>query len=168
MERRLATADRTAPIQTRPPESPRPHRSACHGWLVGLPPALKVYQKRKTEVAERRFFPASGVLFEEIVDDAIVRTCEHFKCRMTIGAVDFHNVIMRTERRCSQESVLMPSDVNSTRLEKASTPGLCLNKCARSSGHYHSARTEAFNGTRRVETLGAGSQHHPERSRGVR
>lgn len=33
--------------------------------------ALKVVQKRRTEVAERRFFPASGVLFEEIVDDAI-------------------------------------------------------------------------------------------------
>ena len=33
--------------------------------------ALKVYAKRKTEIAERRFFPATGVLWEEIVDDAI-------------------------------------------------------------------------------------------------
>jgi len=41
--------------------------------------ALKAYAKRKTEVAERRFFPASGVLFDEIVDDVITLTRESFK-----------------------------------------------------------------------------------------
>ena len=35
--------------------------------------ALKAYQKRKTEVAERRFFPASGVLWDELVKDVLAK-----------------------------------------------------------------------------------------------
>jgi len=41
--------------------------------------ALRVYGKRKTEVAERRFFPATGVSFEEIVRDAITRARDEFR-----------------------------------------------------------------------------------------
>jgi site-specific recombinase XerD len=41
--------------------------------------AIKVCAKRRTEVAERRFFPASGVSIEEIVDDAIQRARDRFK-----------------------------------------------------------------------------------------
>ena len=33
--------------------------------------ALKVYAKRKTEVAERRFFPTSRITFDELIKDAI-------------------------------------------------------------------------------------------------
>ena len=52
-------------------------RAEAVGPSKGL--ALKAYQKRKTEVAERRWFPASGTPFEEIVDDAIARARENFK-----------------------------------------------------------------------------------------
>ncbi len=41
--------------------------------------ALKAYAKRKTEVAERRFFPATGISFDEIVDDAIRLARDRFK-----------------------------------------------------------------------------------------
>lgn len=43
--------------------------------------ALKVIEKRRTEVAERRFFPATGIPFEEIVDDAIMLARESFKSK---------------------------------------------------------------------------------------
>ncbi len=43
--------------------------------------AIKVCAKRKTEVAERRFFPATNVSFEEIVKDAIARAREDYKLR---------------------------------------------------------------------------------------
>lgn len=33
--------------------------------------ALKVYAKRKTEVAERRFFPGSNILFDDLIKDVI-------------------------------------------------------------------------------------------------
>jgi integrase len=45
------------------------------------PLALKAYAKRKTEIAERRFFPATGVPFEEIVDDTIRLARESFKLK---------------------------------------------------------------------------------------
>lgn len=41
--------------------------------------ALKVYAKRRTDVAERRFFPTTGVLFEEIVNDTIALNKAAFK-----------------------------------------------------------------------------------------
>lgn len=41
--------------------------------------ALKAYAKRKTEVAERRFFPATDVSFANIVDDAIAIARDSFK-----------------------------------------------------------------------------------------
>ncbi len=43
--------------------------------------ALKVVEKRRTEIAERRFFPASGVSFDEIADDAIRLARESFKLK---------------------------------------------------------------------------------------
>jgi integrase len=43
--------------------------------------ALKVIEKRRTEVAERRFFPVTGVLFEEIVNDAIALARENFRSK---------------------------------------------------------------------------------------
>lgn len=43
--------------------------------------ALKVIEKRRTEVAERRFFPATGIPFEEIVNDAITLARESFKSK---------------------------------------------------------------------------------------
>jgi len=43
--------------------------------------ALKLYRARKTQVAERRFFPATDVLFEEIVDDAIAIARARFESK---------------------------------------------------------------------------------------
>jgi hypothetical protein len=41
--------------------------------------ARRAYAKRKTEVDERRFFPATGVSFREIVEDAIALAREAYR-----------------------------------------------------------------------------------------
>lgn len=43
--------------------------------------ANKVYQKRKTEAREGRFFPTTRVTFDEVIEDAITRSRERFELK---------------------------------------------------------------------------------------
>src|SRR5271169_2151378 len=53
--------------------------------------ARKVYAQRKTQVCERRFFPASGVMFGEIIDDAIRRARSSYELKYPNRKFKTHN-----------------------------------------------------------------------------
>ena len=75
--------------------------------------ARKVYAQRKTQVRERRFFPASGVMFEEIIDDAIRRARSSYELKYPDRKFKTHNnyLIVRRWFEGRKADSITPSEI---------------------------------------------------------
>lgn len=84
--------------------------------------ALKVIEKRRTEVAERRFFPASNVCIDELINDAIAEAKRNHAIKKLKKRTWYRYDVLGEWFKGRKASSLKPEEIDKKMAEHCQTP----------------------------------------------
>ena len=84
--------------------------------------ALKAYHKRKTEVAERRFFPVVNVSFDELINDVIAEAQRNCALKKLKKRTAYRYRILGEWFKGRKAASLKPEEIDKTLSDHCRTP----------------------------------------------